>query len=188
MNFDEALRHTLTFEGGYADVPGDRGGETFRGISRNNWPAWAGWDLIDQVKRSGVRRAKDIDAAFRMDAEMEMLVASFYRDNFWEPFERLELPPLATAKLFDTAVNVGLGRAIKWMQSVIGASADGAVGPQTMAAAKAYFARPGAEDNFLASFITRQKKHYLDIVARNKSQEKFLKGWLRRAIWKLEAK
>ncbi len=53
MSFAEALKHTLEFEGGYANDPADRGGETFRGISRKNWPRWSGWDLIDQVKRKG---------------------------------------------------------------------------------------------------------------------------------------
>ncbi|MGL4208543.1 MAG: glycosyl hydrolase 108 family protein, partial [Candidatus Adiutrix sp.] len=36
MGFDSALIIVLEFEGGYVHDPADRGGETFRGISRKN--------------------------------------------------------------------------------------------------------------------------------------------------------
>lgn len=34
-------------EGGYANVLGDKGGETYMGISRVYWPSWPGWPVID---------------------------------------------------------------------------------------------------------------------------------------------
>jgi lysozyme family protein len=172
----------LVFEGGYANDPVDRGGETFRGISRKNWPRWAGWDLIDHVKRSGITKAKDIDAGFRQDAEMEALVSGFYRENFWAPFERLDLPPRATAKLFDTAVNVGVSRAIKFLQESLNVCGerlvvDGKAGPATKAAINA------CTDYIVGIIAEKQADFYRAIAADNPSQSKFLKGWLRRADW-----
>ncbi len=44
---------TLKHEGGYANNPNDKGGETYRGIGRKANPNWKGWGFIDQVKRTG---------------------------------------------------------------------------------------------------------------------------------------
>lgn len=43
----------LGHEGGYANHPADKGGETYRGISRKANPDWVGWKYIDEVKRTG---------------------------------------------------------------------------------------------------------------------------------------
>ena len=40
----------MEHEGGYVDDRDDRGGETYRGISRNNFPDWKGWKKIDGFK------------------------------------------------------------------------------------------------------------------------------------------
>jgi type VI secretion system secreted protein VgrG len=188
MIFTETLQHTLQFEGGYANDPDDRGGETFRGISRKNWPDWAGWKLIDQAKARGLKSRQAIDDFFAQSAEMEALVAGFYYGNFWQPFERLALPPLTAAKLFDASVNLGLARAVKLLQKALNSlgadlAVDGAGGPQTLAAAQKIFARPEAEAIFLARFAERQGDFYRAIAAKNPALAKFLKGWLRRAAW-----
>lgn len=190
MNFMEALRHTLQFEGGYAHDPADRGGETFRGISRVNWPDWPGWELIDQVKGRGAGAPWLINAAFDGHPEMERLVAAFYQRHFWRPFEELGGPGRVRAKLFDTAVNVGIGGAVKMLQRAINhlepASAlrvDGAIGPRTRAGLDLALAGKGGEERLLSAFGQEQEAHYRRLVDRSPGQARFLKGWLRRAAW-----
>lgn len=188
MNFNDALRHTLQFEGGYANDPDDSGGETFRGISRVNWPRWNGWKMIDRAKARGAATPKLINAAFARDPEMEQMVAVFYQRHFWRPFEALEADDRITAKLFDTAVNVGVGGAVKMLQRAINKmgpisqlTVDGKIGPRTIAA----YGLVACNDEvcFLDTFCREQEDHYRRIVARKPSQQKFLKGWLRRAAW-----
>ena len=176
MNFKDAYKYTRQFEGGYVHDPDDAGGETFHGVSRVNWPGWAGWAIVDDMKR----QKKNLNV---LSEELARQVSDFYWANFWKPMEGLGAPDRATAKMFDTAVNVGVGRAIKFAQKILGAAVDGAVGPQTRAAAEKYFAKPGAENKFLAAYAAAQAAHYQAIVARKTSQGKFLKGWLRRAAW-----
>lgn len=191
MSFLDALRHTLKFEGGYANDPADRGGETFRGISRRYWPDWPGWELIDRAKvRGAAVSVRLIDAAFAGDREMERLVADFYQRHFWQPFESLGASRRIRAKLFDTAVNVGVGGAVKMLQRAINQfglaaplMADGAIGPKTRAGFALSAEGPGAEDSFLEAFCREQAAHYRRIVGRNPGQGKFFKGWLRRAEW-----
>lgn len=190
MDFNEALKHTLRFEGGYANNPNDSGGETFRGISRKNWPGWIGWKTVDEVKRRGARTAKLIDAALKNDPVMEQAVAIFYQANFWRPFESLEAPDRIMAKLFDTAVNVGVGAAVKMLQRTVNKmgpisqlSVDGAIGPKTRAGFDIVVDAPGGEAKFLRIFCQEQEAHYRRIVSRKPSQAEFINGWLRRAAW-----
>ena len=42
MSFDRAFVTTMQSEGGYVNNPKDPGGETYMGISRNNYPHWQG--------------------------------------------------------------------------------------------------------------------------------------------------
>jgi lysozyme family protein len=49
-DFKQAHSIVMNNEGGYANDPSDRGGETYKGISRNNFPNWKGWKLIDLHK------------------------------------------------------------------------------------------------------------------------------------------
>lgn len=190
MSFLGALQHTLKFEGGYANDPADRGGETFRGISRFNWPDWTGWELIDRAKVRGAVTPRLINAAFAGDPEMERLVADFYQRHFWRPFESLGAPRRIMAKLFDTAVNVGVGGAVKMLQRAVNQLGlamplvvDGAIGPKTRAGLALSVEGPGEENSFLKAFCREQEAHYRRIVGRNPGQSKFLKGWLRRAEW-----
>ena len=182
MTFKEALKHTLEFEGGYANDPADRGGETFRGVSRKNWPGWDGWNIIDKLKFQGIKKPRDIDTVLKNDQDMAGLVADFYKRNFWEPFDRLGLPPRATAKLFDTAVNVGVGQAVKFLQQSLndcGESlvVDGKIGPATQAALVP------CTDSLVDIIAKKQAAFYRAIVAKRPDQKKFLNGWLRRAAW-----
>lgn len=190
MNFLDALRYTLQFEGGYAHDPADRGGETFRGISRRSWPNWPGWPLIDRARARGADTPRLINAAFGGDPEMEQMVAAFYQRHFWRPFEGLAAPDRILAKLFDTAVNVGVGGAVKMLQRAVNRLApsaslvvDGAIGPQTRAAFERAGFGAGGPERFLSAFGQEQAAHYRRIVSRSPGQAKFLKGWLRRAAW-----
>lgn len=86
-DFGNVLGHTLQFEGGYVNDPADSGGETFRGISRQSWPDWPGWKLIDQAKTAGLKSAQAINSRFADDSQMAGLVEDFYRKNFWAPLD-----------------------------------------------------------------------------------------------------
>ena len=188
MDFNKALQHTLKFEGGYAHDPDDRGGETFRGISRRSWPDWPGWILIDRTKEAGLLGAKAIDSRFAADEKMKGLVADFYYRRFWRPVEGVN-PPRLRAKLFDTAVNVGLVRAVKFLQGAINdfetsepLTVDGVPGPKTRTALTMALTLAQAEGQLLMGFVRRQSDHY-QALAKRPGQTKFLRGWLRRAEW-----
>ena len=71
-DFPPLHRDLIRKEGGYRliNVPGDRGGQTYAGISRNANPNWPGWALID-------RGADDEDPV------LEELADELYRIKYW---------------------------------------------------------------------------------------------------------
>lgn len=162
-DFLPAFERMLINEGGYKlhKVQGDTGGQTYAGISRKNWPNWAGWI--------------DIDADKTPDAK---LVRGFYFANFWEPLRLSEVTQQRTAQtIFDFAVNAGTSTAAKLAQIVVGTTQDGKLGPRTIEALN--FADP---DRFALAYALAKIARYRDIVTRDRSQIKFLLGWINRTL------
>ena len=161
--FFPAYESMIRNEGGYRlhTVTGDKGGMTYAGIARNHWPRWPGWPALD---------AGEIPAS--------RMVADFYRENFWDKVRGDALESQAVAQtLFDFAVNAGVVTAIKLAQLVVGQTPDGALGPKTLAAINAI-----DPVKFVLSYALAKIARYRDIVTRDRTQEKFLLGWINRAL------
>lgn len=112
MNFDQAFHRLLGHEGSYSNHASDPGGETMWGVT---------------IK---VARAHGYNGPM---AELPVNTAkAIYRDLYWDAVRADEMPAAIRYPLFDAAVNSGVRQAVKWLQSAVDASADGAIGPQTM--------------------------------------------------------
>jgi lysozyme family protein len=155
-DFDKAIRFVLANEGGFSDNPQDSGGLTKFGISQKSYPDW------------------DIENLTEEDA------IAIYRQDFWQPYQDFE-DRLAT-KIFDLAINMGHRRAVQILQRAlrcIGArhvEDDGILGPVTKQAADL-----ANVDLLLTAIKSEAAGVYRNLAATNSSQQKFLKGWLRRA-------
>lgn len=169
-NFNNALKHVLANEGGYANISGDTGGQTYQGISRNNWPNWSGWSIID--KNMPLRYNQILE-----NKDLEEVVASFYYTNFWDRMKLSSVSSQEVArKIFDMGVNMGTSRAIKLTQEVLrGLVVDGIIGSKTIKAIN------NEGEDLLDQLRTRCIKFYTDLAERRPSNRKFLNGWLRRA-------
>jgi len=120
-NWQKSFELMLKSEGGYVNNPADPGGMTNLGVTKATWENWVG-------------RASD-------EAEMRSLtpekVEPLYKKKYWDAVRGDELPAGISYLLFDFAVNAGVGRSIKTLQSAIGVTSDGGFGPMTMAAVQA---------------------------------------------------
>lgn len=125
--FAICLHATLAWEGGWSDHPRDTGGKTNQGIIFREWCAWH----HQEVPEAGDQSFGPLVEAFRqMDDETRDTI---YRVNYWQPARCSELPPGVDLLVFDAAVNVGVSKAVRWLQKVLGAAEDGHLGVQTMA-------------------------------------------------------
>jgi lysozyme family protein len=167
--WNEAFAFTLDYEGGWADNPNDRGGETYRGISRKNWPNWEGWETIDaEHVREG------FPSMLYSNVILAELVRQFYLKNFWAPICGDQLPRKMAIAAFDCAVNSGVGRAVRLMQIALGVTADGNIGPVTI---KAAFDRG---ESGVIEFLARRAKFLHEIMDNDPTQKVWAMNWFRR--------
>ncbi len=156
-DFDSAIVKTLAREGGarYTETPGDSGGATKYGISKRAYPQLDIRNITEQ-------QARDI-----------------YRADYWNAVQGDAIRSQEVAEnIFDTAVNMGTGRAVRITQMVLGLSpVDGNLGPATLAAINA--ADPA---RFVADYTLAKIARYVGICNKDRSQRQFLMGWLNRAM------
>lgn len=136
---------------GYVNIPADRGGETKYGIAQKPNPD------VD---------VRHLDLAGAMDV---------YFDEYWLQGKCDQILYPVSLIHFDGCVNHGIGRANKFLQRAVGASADGIIGRITLQKVA------DADPRQLIESISDQRiTFYNEIVRRDSSQSIFLKGWMRR--------
>jgi len=158
--FNEALRFTLQWEGGYVNHPADIGGETNKGITARTYSSYR------QRKGLPLKSVRDIT-----DTEVQEI----YRDQYWTSANcDLNVRPLAIVH-FDTAVNFGVRGATEFLQEVLGVTIDGVYGSMTRAALAKANTSATAKRYCQARIDYRYRR-----VSRDPSQRVFLTGWLNR--------
>ncbi|MDB5507314.1 MAG: hypothetical protein JWR75_1952 [Devosia sp.] len=161
--FAESLDQLLLHEGGFVDHPQDPGGATNLGITRKTLARWrrvSPWWGLPVAEVKALRRAE---------------AAAIYAADYWKPVHAGELPPGIDLAVFDFAVNSGPARAAKTLQGVLGVTADGRIGPATLAAVKARVALYGA-----AGLIDALSGRRLQFLTRLATFATFGRGWTRR--------
>jgi len=165
-DFNAAFEKMITDEGGYVlhTIPGDTGGMTYAGIARNKNPNWGGWNLIDHNETN--------------NALLTSFVRAFYKTEFWDRLRGDEITNQVVAEsVFNFGVNTGMGVAVKLAQLIVGATPDGAVGNVTLQ--KFNKVEPEA---FKKAYALAKITRYADICNKNRTQSKFLLGWINRTL------
>lgn len=164
--FKAAQQHVISNEGGYCNVDGDNGGETYFGLSRKFNPNWAGWAIVDSHKPLHYNEVIK-------DDNLTSLVNQYYKRMYWDKIlaDGIDSQPLA-AYLYDFHVNAG-SNAVKCVQRVVGAEPDGMFGNDTLHAVNSY------TGDLLAALHKSRCEYYNKIATGGNA--KFLKGWLARA-------
>lgn len=176
--FDRLVDPLIGREGGYANHPSDRGGETMWGIT------------IDVARRFGYSGPM---------REMPRTTAvEIYRRRYWTGPGLADVATVAPAiaeEMFDTGVNMGPKVAAEFLQRLLNGLnrqgkdypdivADGDVGPATMRSLKAFLDRRGAEgvSVLLRGLNALQGAQYVKLAEGRPKNEDFLYGWLRTRV------
>ena len=185
-DFEKAYEKTMGHEGGYTNDPNDAGGETYKGIARVYNPSWSGWEIIDAAKQ-------DTNFPYNLDDNLDLQynVKAFYKAKYWDVNRLDDVNDQTVAEeLFDTGVNMGIGRAARFLQISLnylnrnGALynelvVDGAIGPMTLKALNIVL-DDGDCDVLMSMLNTLQGMHYMKYMDRNPVQKRFARGWFRR--------
>jgi hypothetical protein len=154
-NFKQALEYLVKSEGGYVDNPKDPGGRTNLGVTQKVWESWVGRESNEKEMRSLTK------------ANVEPL----YKRKYWDACRCDDLPTGLDYLVFDFAVNAGVGRSAKTLQSCVGVSVDGQIGNQTIEATKKI-----APSDLIEQFSEAKINFYKSLV----TFPTFGKGWLNR--------
>jgi len=125
-DFNKAWYKTSAIEGGYSNNSKDSGKETYRGIAIASNPNWIGWNYVHKaIKDLGIVDTLDagysvwkrIDNALYGNPELNNVVSSMYKKNYWDTINLDEEPDqLIAEQVFDTAVNMGVTTAKKFIE------------------------------------------------------------------------
>jgi len=174
-----ALAKLLKYEGIYSNDPDDKGGETYRGISRNNFPNWIGWKFIDSAKDS-----PQFLEILKANLNLEILVREFYYENFWLKMNCDVLPDLIASELFELSVNVGIARTTIILQTALNIlnnnqklysdiRTDGKFGSQTLATLQTSHSKNNFKRVFNVINIL-QGSFYIELMLNNPVYEKYI--------------
>jgi lysozyme family protein len=112
--FDDAFTALIGNEGGYSFNPADPGGETMWGITAR------------------VARADGYAGSMR---DLPLATAKqIAKANYWDPYQCDQFDPRIGFQVFDAAYNGG--HPAQWLQQAAGATVDGHIGAQTVAAVR----------------------------------------------------
>lgn len=153
--FDKYIERILSHEGGYTNNPKDPGGAT-------------NWGITERVARANGYTGE-------MRAMPRQTAIDIYRKVYWQAPKIDQLPPAIAFQVLDAAINHGISRAIKWLQEMVGTSADGVLGPQTLGRVDAHV-WSGTETEMCMIFLATRLQFYTDIGG----WDTFGRGWARR--------
>jgi len=185
-NFDKAYSKTMSHEGGYVHDPDDAGGETYKGIARVYNGKWFGWEIIDEYKGEP-NFPTNLNQSTRLQNEVE----DFYKKKYWDVNKLDDVDSQDVAEeMFDTGVNMGTGRASKFLQECLNylnrngslfndLVVDGAIGPASLGALKTIL-NGGDEKILLTMLNVCQGRHYMEYMRKSPTQEKYARGWFKR--------
>lgn len=163
MDYKKALKDFFAspdISGGYSDHPDDKGGATMMDVTLSTY--------TEYCRKKGLPEPTK-DSLKKISYEVW---EDIFETLFWLPCKANEIENQVNACiLVSWAWGSGTTTAIKWMQKALGLNPDGIIGDKTIALLE--IANPTHLCN-----VRAQK--FKDICTANKSQEKFLKGWLNR--------
>ena len=159
-NYDHCLGLILHHEGGYVNHPKDPGGETNKGITKR---VYENWCIEQDLFQKEMKDLKISD------------VAPIYKNNYWDRVKAEALPHGVDLCVFDFSVNAGTGRGAKYLQTIVGAVSDGAIGPNTLRQVDEFVALRGEED-LVVAYSDARRRYYKKL----RTFDTFGRGWLRR--------
>lgn len=186
--FIDAFTKTLHHEGGYVFDPDDVGGETYKGISRVYNKGWTGWKTIDDLKSED-----DFPKNLERSEILQVQVQGLYKQKYFDPYMGDTMCKELAMEMFDTSVNMGVGRAVKFLQialNVLNRNAsmypdmveDGDYGRTTHTNLQTYLMKDGVAGGLLLVKMINvlQGMHYINYMKKSPKQEKYARGWFKR--------
>lgn len=149
--FNTIFERLQLHEGGYVNHPNDPGGETMYGVTKRVAQEHGYWGDMRCLPKS--------------------LAKKITEQSYYKAVKGDQLDRLIAWQLTDAAYNHGKRQAVKFLQRAVGASADGLIGPRTLAAVAAM------DKNDVVLLFNAER---LEFFTNLRIWQTFGKGWARR--------
>lgn len=172
-DFNTAFAQLIGHEGGYVNNPNDSGGETNWGVTIAK---------AREAGYTGPMKAMTIDQA-----------KAIYRRLFWDKLKLDQICALSypiALELFDTGVNLGIGRSVQFLQRALNVlnrlgkdypdlTVDGLIGPATIQALEKYINLRKADGvSVMVKMLNAlQGEFYITLAEKREKDEEFINGW-----------
>lgn len=158
----------------------DDGGETWIGISRNSYPEWPGFKIIDSYKTNGSFPSYAYaNKVLKQDQQLMDLVITFYHDTEWHTIDGDQIINDSIADFIaDWGVNAGFTVPIKHLQQILAVQQDGKFGPQTLASLNNQISENG--QTLFNQLKQARIDFYNAVVKAHPDDEKYLETWMER--------
>ena len=161
-NYQICLEMILHHEGGYVNHPKDPGGETNLGVTKRVYEEWT--------------MSQDLLTKDMKDLEVKD-VAPIYKRNYWDRIKGDKLPSGLDLCVFDFGVNAGTGRSAKFLQTLIGTTVDGGIGPNTLKALDGFTQHQQRGIKDVINMFQDSRQGYYESLS---TFATFGRGWTRR--------
>lgn len=155
----------LKWEGGFVNDPVDKGGATNMGVTIGTWRS-VGYDKDGDG---------DIDVDDLRQLTKEDVIERVLRPHYWNRWRADEINNQSVANILVDWVWASGAYGIRRPQRILGVTADGIVGPKTIAAVNSM------DPMELHFRIKNDRIRFINEICKaNPSQERFRRGWLNR--------
>lgn len=151
----------------YTNNKYDRGKATKYGITLATWRK-VGYDK----NGDGVLNEEDVKLLTEDDFHR------IFKRNYWDACKADQIKDQSVANLLvDFAYNSGVARVSRFIQRIVGVTADGIIGSRTINAINGY---PRGQRQLFATLKQRRINYLNGVVIANPTQKKFYRGWMNR--------
>lgn len=162
--FERALKETLGHEGGWYDGSEARDpNPTMYGVTQKTYDDY----------RARVGKPSDTVRDISME-EVKDIYRSYWTGASCDKMTHL---PLTAMQVFDHSINAGPQAAVKVLQTALGATADGRVGPKTLE-----LIRISADDRDLANRVMWERVRFYVNLAKSPRLRPNLLAWTHRVV------
>lgn len=154
--FNTIFERLMLHEGGYVNHPNDPGGETMWGVTKRVAQAHGYYGDMRKLPKSTAKAITE---------------KSYYKAVKGDQLDRL-----IAWQLTDAAYNHGNRQAVKFLQRAVGVTADGLIGPRTLAAVAEM-----DKNDVVFLFLAERLEFFTNL----RIWQTFGKGWARRIVGNL---
>jgi lysozyme family protein len=137
-----------------------------------------------------LRGSTDFPECLTDNKTLQLDVRKLYKSKYFDPYQGDAMPKDLALEMFDTAVNMGVGRAVTFLQKALNVLnrnqllypdmvEDGDYGPTTHKALQVLLNENGTEV-LVKMLNVLQGMHYIEYMNKSPKQEKYARGWFSR--------